>query len=86
METIMSELSNAMVSRHSGAEAFSRRIGGALRYCWLAYMDWRLQRLAIGRLRCMSDRELKDIGLLRSQIELKVRGGAQHPMLGWRLF
>jgi len=86
MEMIMSDFSKAIPS-HLGAETFSTRIGRALRHCWLAYMDWRLQQLAISRLGHMSDRELKDIGLLRSQIELKVRGGAApHPMLGWRLF
>jgi uncharacterized protein YjiS (DUF1127 family) len=45
-----------------------------LKRCWLAYLDWRLQQLAISRLRRMSDRELKDVGLTRSQAEFQVRG------------
>jgi uncharacterized protein YjiS (DUF1127 family) len=86
MEMIMSEISNASLPRRLGAETFSSRIGRALRHCWLAYMDWRLQQLAISRLQRMSDRELQDIGLRRSQIDIEVRGGAaRHPMHGWRL-
>jgi uncharacterized protein YjiS (DUF1127 family) len=87
METIMSEFSKAIGRRHSGADSFPRRIGGALQRCWLAYMDWRVEQMAIRRLRRMSDRELKDIGLLRSQIEFEVRGGAAgHPMISWRFY
>jgi uncharacterized protein YjiS (DUF1127 family) len=40
-------------------------------------MDWRLQQMTVNRLRYMSDRELKDIGLCRSQIEFAVRGRAE---------
>jgi uncharacterized protein YjiS (DUF1127 family) len=86
METIMSEILKAMASRRSVAEGFSMRMLRALKRCWLAYMDWRLQQLAISRLRRMSNRELRDIGLIRSQIERAVRGSVQHPMPGWRLF
>lgn len=83
----MSEFSKAALPAYLGAETILRRIARALQRSWIAYTDWRLQQLAISRLRRMSDRELKDIGLLRSQIELKVRGGAErHPMLGWRFF
>jgi uncharacterized protein YjiS (DUF1127 family) len=85
-ETIMSEISKAMASRRSDAGGFLVGIGQALKRCWLAYMDWRLQQLAIGRLRRMSSRELRDIGLIRSQIEREVRGSSQHPMPGWRFF
>ena len=36
---------------------------------WLAaYMTWRLEQAAIAALSAMSDRELKDIGLTRSEI------------------
>jgi hypothetical protein len=37
-------------------------------------MDWRRQRKAIAQLERMSDYELKDIGLIRDQIEAGVRG------------
>jgi uncharacterized protein YjiS (DUF1127 family) len=50
-------------------------------------MDWRLQRLTIGLMSRMSDRQLEDMGLTRSQIEPADRGqiGA-HPRLPGRLF
>jgi len=34
----------------------------------------RLEHLAIHQLQAMSDRELKDIGVVRSQIEFALRG------------
>ena len=47
----------------------------ACKRMWAAYLAWRVERAAIGQLRAMSDRELKDIGLQRSQIEFAVRRG-----------
>ena len=41
---------------------------------WMAYTTWRIQQAA--RLRSMSDWELKDIGLTRSNITDAVRGQA----------
>jgi uncharacterized protein YjiS (DUF1127 family) len=43
---------------------------------WLAaYMAWRIERRATALLRAMSDRELRDIGLTRGEIEAAVREG-----------
>jgi uncharacterized protein YjiS (DUF1127 family) len=42
---------------------------------WLAYMSWRMERLAVARLQAMSDRQLTDIGIVRSEIECAVRHG-----------
>jgi uncharacterized protein YjiS (DUF1127 family) len=56
----------------SGSSA-CRWLGAALRRWWVARMQRRLDRLAIRQLRAMSDRELKDIGVVRSQIEFSVR-------------
>jgi uncharacterized protein YjiS (DUF1127 family) len=79
---IMTHFSKAMAPGYSAAGGLSQRIGGALKRWWLAYMDWRLQQLTIARLALMSDRELKDIGLCRSQIEFAVRGTAErHPFV-----
>jgi len=76
----MTNFSKAISPDNSAAGALSARIGAALRRWWLAYMEWRLQQMTISRLRCMSDRELRDIGLCRSQIEFAVRGYAErHP-------
>ena len=41
---------------------------------WMAYLIRRNERAAINQLHAMSDRELQDIGLTRSQIEGAVRG------------
>ena len=43
---------------------------------WVAYLTWQLERAAIAHLSRLSDRELKDIGLHRSQILAAVRGDA----------
>jgi uncharacterized protein YjiS (DUF1127 family) len=43
---------------------------------WVAYLDRRLERAAIAQLSKLSDRELKDIGLHRSQIPAALRGDA----------
>jgi uncharacterized protein YjiS (DUF1127 family) len=56
----------------SGSSA-SGWLGAALRRWWVARMQRRLDRLAIRQLGAMSDRELKDIGMVRSQIEFSVR-------------
>ena len=41
---------------------------------WVAYMTWRIERTAIDQLSAMSDRQLKDIGLTRSEIVAAARG------------
>jgi uncharacterized protein YjiS (DUF1127 family) len=42
---------------------------------WVAYLTWQLER-AIAHLSMLSDRELKDIGIHRSQIPAAVRDDA----------
>jgi uncharacterized protein YjiS (DUF1127 family) len=86
METTMRRTPRATLPRNSAHDALPRRIGVALQRWWLAYMEWRLQRLAANLLHRMSDRQLKDLGLTRSQIELAARGRAgQRPILHARL-
>jgi uncharacterized protein YjiS (DUF1127 family) len=41
---------------------------------WAAYVTWRLERAAINQLSSLSDRQLKDIGLDRSEIMGAVKG------------
>jgi uncharacterized protein YjiS (DUF1127 family) len=87
METTMQDFPRAILPRSSAGEALPRRPAGALQRLWLAYMDWRLRRLASSLLSRMSDRQLKDMGLSRSQIEIAARDHAgQHPILNGRLF
>jgi uncharacterized protein YjiS (DUF1127 family) len=68
MEMIMSMISTPMERRDSAAGSLLRRAGGALTRWWLSYVEWRL-------LRSMNDRELRDIGISRSEIEFVVRYG-----------
>jgi uncharacterized protein YjiS (DUF1127 family) len=41
---------------------------------WLAYINWRLEEAVINQLWSMNDRDLKDIGLTRSEITSAVKG------------
>src|SRR5262245_50083009 len=45
-----------------------------LKTWWMAYLNRRIERVAVLQLEAMSDRELEDIGLTRSQIEWAVKG------------
>ena len=49
------------------------RAAAALKGWWLAYITWRIERAAIAQLSAMSDRDLKDIGVHRSDIHRAVR-------------
>jgi uncharacterized protein YjiS (DUF1127 family) len=49
-------------------------LSAAVRTWWKAYLSRRNERVAILQLHAMSDRELRDIGIARSQIEGAVRG------------
>ena len=72
----MSTISTAPAS----SEAFARnswttRPATALKRWWMAYLTWRLEQTAIAQLEALSDRELRDIGLTRSEIECSVKRG-----------
>jgi uncharacterized protein YjiS (DUF1127 family) len=78
MEMVMSTtfgtpttVGNRHQARHSGLIA-------TVKAWWVAYLTRRLERASIIQLHAMSDRELKDIGLTRSQIERAVRGELDH--------
>jgi uncharacterized protein YjiS (DUF1127 family) len=58
-----------------GAGAALNTVGRALIRCWAAYMTWRIERLAVACLGAMSDRQLRDLGIVRSQIEFAVKNG-----------
>jgi uncharacterized protein YjiS (DUF1127 family) len=59
----------AVQIRASGLVAHLRR--------WLtAYKTWKIEQAAIARLRSMNDRELKDIGITRTDIAGAVRRNA----------
>jgi len=65
--------------RTSGAEGGrARSLGSAMvasaKTWWMAYLIRRIERVAVLQLEAMSDRELEDIGITRSQIERAVKG------------
>jgi uncharacterized protein YjiS (DUF1127 family) len=62
-------------ARILAGQFWRRRLVDALKRQWVAYKDWHDQQQAIARLHSMSDAQLKDIGLARSQIEIAVRAG-----------
>lgn len=48
---------------------------------WVAYLTWQLERATIAHLSKLSDRELRDVGLNRSEIPAAVRGAATSPLM-----
>jgi uncharacterized protein YjiS (DUF1127 family) len=78
MEMIMS----TVFSTPATAEAMGRQPAGdglvaTAKRWWMAHLTRRIEQAAIVQLHLMSDRELKDIGLARSQISPAVRGAAR---------
>ena len=72
--------------RGSLAGGFVNGTGRVLRRWWMAYIKWRLERLAISKVKAMSDRELKDIGICRVQMEFAVRGEAARDAMSNRFY
>jgi uncharacterized protein YjiS (DUF1127 family) len=70
----MSSISG-LADQRDGAGAIVYAIGTGMMRWWVAYTSWRIERLAVSRLQAMSDRQLKDMGLVRSQIAFAVRKG-----------
>lgn len=68
----MSTLSN--VFQESQEQVHSGGFWATLRRWGISYLEWRMQRLAAAQLYGMSDRELKDIGLNRSEIHAALKG------------
>jgi uncharacterized protein YjiS (DUF1127 family) len=74
MEMIMSTISNTIARQNSAASSILGRLAAAPKHLWTAFITWRVQQAAVNHLKSMNDRELKDIGLSRSQIECAVMG------------
>jgi uncharacterized protein YjiS (DUF1127 family) len=73
----MSALSMTPCQRQRASTRFSSYgLFATLERWWVAYLTWQLERAASAHLSRLSDRELKDIGLHRSQIPAAVRGDA----------
>lgn len=70
----------------SGAGGALKAVGNALMRCWAAYMMWRIERLAVARLGTMSDRQLSDLGIVRSQIAFAVKNGIERERIAGRCY
>jgi len=69
----MITLSSTAARLQSVATQLSRLIARVQSW-WMAYLDRRMQRSVIFQLEALSDRELRDIGLRRCEIEGAVKG------------
>jgi uncharacterized protein YjiS (DUF1127 family) len=80
MEMTMSIISNTATRRIDDASGLIATATAAVKGWWMAYLTRRIEQAAIAQLESMSDWELKDIGLTRSEVARAVRGGAgNHP-------
>jgi uncharacterized protein YjiS (DUF1127 family) len=73
-EMIMSTSSSApAAAQGTTGHSWTGGLAAALKRWWMAFITWRLEQAAINQLRSLSDRQLKDIGLDRSEIIGAVR-------------
>lgn len=71
---IMSEnLSAPIWAQGLATQLWGRRLIATLTRLWAHYLKWRIEQQALTHLRSMSDAQLNDIGLVRSQIEPGLR-------------
>jgi len=75
METMMSTIWSALSTADKTGQSWSDGLATIFKRWWDAYATSRLEQAAIAKLLSMSDRELKDIGLTRSEIFAAVSGG-----------
>ncbi len=73
MSTIFSAPAAA---RGIAGSSWASGLAATLERWWMAYLTRRLEQAAIAQLRLMSDRELKDMGLIHCDITGAVRGEA----------
>lgn len=59
-------------AREKHSETWSSRVVSAVHHLWQARRRRRAEHIAIEQLSAMSDRELQDIGLIRSEIGVAV--------------
>ena len=77
----MNTISNATTSTEGAGQSWKARLVANLKRWWTAFVTWRAEQAAIDQLAAMNDRELRDIGLSRSEIASAVRSTAAHD---WR--
>jgi uncharacterized protein YjiS (DUF1127 family) len=74
MEMIMTTISKTTERQNSAGSRILGRLAAASKCLLTAFITWRAEQAARTHLQSMSDRELEDIGLSRSQIECAVTG------------
>jgi uncharacterized protein YjiS (DUF1127 family) len=72
----MTTISNATTSTERAGQSWKARLVANLKRWWTAVMTWRAEQAAIDQLAAMNDRELRDIGLSRTEIASAVRSRA----------
>jgi uncharacterized protein YjiS (DUF1127 family) len=68
--------STPAAAQGTAGHSWAGGLPATLKRWWVAYITWRIERAAIARLCSMSDLELKDIGLTRSNVTGAVRDDA----------
>jgi len=86
MEMVMSTISSTAVRRRNAASGLLAMAGAAIKRWWDSHIALRVERAAIAQLESMSDRDLKDIGLTRSEITGAVRGESARDRLSSRYY
>ena len=80
-------------AQNKTGDPWIRRLMATVGRRWAAYRRWRAEQRAIDQLCAMSDRELQDIGLIRSEIDRAViippftaarQGSPETPRTKWR--
>jgi uncharacterized protein YjiS (DUF1127 family) len=66
--TMSITLSAPAAPQGMAGQSWARTLVAIFEHCLAAYMTWRLEQTAIAQLSAMSNRQLKDIGLIRSEI------------------
>jgi uncharacterized protein YjiS (DUF1127 family) len=74
VEAQMSMIFNQSAALRGMARSDALWVARMVRRCWEALLTWQLEHTAAAQLLSMSDRELRDIGLSRSEIERAVKG------------
>jgi len=69
----MSTVSDHAVQPHKINAVSGSWIASTLWRCWQTFLDWRIEQAALAQLYSMSDYELRDIGLRRTEIDAAVK-------------
>jgi uncharacterized protein YjiS (DUF1127 family) len=83
---IMSTISSIATQNETAGISMAQLLLSTAKRWWVAYVSWRVEQLTMYRLRSMSDRQLKDIGIARCEVEFAIRHGMERDQLLTRCF